>query len=145
VGANKEVLIALRTNFDKPEIMKEQFKRLQSKSHPSPSMLFNLFSSFASIQEPKATVRLKFISSEWSACKSQIRKLKFLIQPPPLHDFLLINLHISRRGQCSDENDHRRGDFEFPAVGAVGARRHFGGTHSVLAELRARLQTPPPQ
>ncbi|XP_039297547.1 membrane-associated protein Hem isoform X2 [Nilaparvata lugens] len=29
VAGNKEVLIALRTNFDKPEIMKEQFKKLQ--------------------------------------------------------------------------------------------------------------------
>ncbi|KAK3916021.1 Membrane-associated protein Hem [Frankliniella fusca] len=29
VAANKEVLLSLRTNFDKPEIMKEQFKRLQ--------------------------------------------------------------------------------------------------------------------
>ena len=28
-GSNKDVLIALRTNFDKPEVMKEQFKRLQ--------------------------------------------------------------------------------------------------------------------
>ena len=27
---NKEILIALRTNFDKPEIMKELFKRLQN-------------------------------------------------------------------------------------------------------------------
>lgn len=27
--ANKEVLVTLRTNFDKPEVMKEQFKRLQ--------------------------------------------------------------------------------------------------------------------
>ncbi|XP_063219756.1 membrane-associated protein Hem [Bacillus rossius redtenbacheri] len=29
VSVNKEVLITLRTNFDKPEIMKEQFKKLQ--------------------------------------------------------------------------------------------------------------------
>lgn len=29
VGLNKEVLISLRSNFDKPEIMKEQFKKLQ--------------------------------------------------------------------------------------------------------------------
>lgn len=29
VGVNKEVLITLRTSFDKPEVMKEQFKRLQ--------------------------------------------------------------------------------------------------------------------
>ncbi|XP_075218279.1 nck associated protein 1 Hem [Lycorma delicatula] len=29
VAGNKEVLVALRTNFDKPEIMKEQFKKLQ--------------------------------------------------------------------------------------------------------------------
>ncbi|XP_050438959.1 membrane-associated protein Hem [Adelges cooleyi] len=29
VASNKEVLLALRTNFDKPEIMKEQFKKLQ--------------------------------------------------------------------------------------------------------------------
>lgn len=29
VASNKEVLIILRTNFDKPEVMKEQFKRLQ--------------------------------------------------------------------------------------------------------------------
>ncbi|XP_017123049.1 LOW QUALITY PROTEIN: membrane-associated protein Hem [Drosophila gunungcola] len=29
VGTNKEVLITLRTSFDKPEVMKEQFKRLQ--------------------------------------------------------------------------------------------------------------------
>ncbi|CAB0009496.1 unnamed protein product [Nesidiocoris tenuis] len=28
VASNKDVLVALRTNFDKPEIMKEQFKRL---------------------------------------------------------------------------------------------------------------------
>merc|ERR1719481_1697525 len=27
---NKEILIALRTNFDKPDIMKELFKRLQN-------------------------------------------------------------------------------------------------------------------
>ena len=27
---NKEILIALRTNFDKPEVMKELFKRLQN-------------------------------------------------------------------------------------------------------------------
>ena len=30
VGINKEILIALRTNFDKPEMMKELFKRLQN-------------------------------------------------------------------------------------------------------------------
>lgn len=30
VAGNKEVLISLRTNFDKPEIMKEQFKKLQN-------------------------------------------------------------------------------------------------------------------
>lgn len=29
VGLNKEVLIVLRSNFDKPELMKEHFKRLQ--------------------------------------------------------------------------------------------------------------------
>lgn len=29
VAGNKEVLVALRTNFDKPEIMKEQFRKLQ--------------------------------------------------------------------------------------------------------------------
>ncbi|PSN55803.1 Membrane-associated protein Hem [Blattella germanica] len=29
VAGNKDVLVALRTNFDKPEIMKEQFKKLQ--------------------------------------------------------------------------------------------------------------------
>lgn len=29
VAGNKDVLIALRTNFDKPEVMKEQFKKLQ--------------------------------------------------------------------------------------------------------------------
>ncbi|KAL1110560.1 hypothetical protein AAG570_008088 [Ranatra chinensis] len=29
VASNKEVLVTLRTNFDKPEIMKEQFKKLQ--------------------------------------------------------------------------------------------------------------------
>lgn len=29
VAANKEVLLALRTNFDKPDVMKEQFKKLQ--------------------------------------------------------------------------------------------------------------------
>ncbi|KAK7790225.1 hypothetical protein R5R35_014534 [Gryllus longicercus] len=29
VANNKDVLVALRTNFDKPEIMKEQFKKLQ--------------------------------------------------------------------------------------------------------------------
>lgn len=29
VAGNKEVLVALRTNFDKPEVMKEQFKKLQ--------------------------------------------------------------------------------------------------------------------
>uniref|UniRef100_A0A6V7HS69 Membrane-associated protein Hem n=1 Tax=Bracon brevicornis TaxID=1563983 RepID=A0A6V7HS69_9HYME len=29
VAGNKEVLVALRTNFDKPEVMREQFKRLQ--------------------------------------------------------------------------------------------------------------------
>ncbi|KAF4526918.1 hypothetical protein B566_EDAN008361 [Ephemera danica] len=29
VASNKDVLVALRTNFDKPEIMKEQFKKLQ--------------------------------------------------------------------------------------------------------------------
>ena len=27
---NKEILIALRTNFDKPDVMKELFKRLQN-------------------------------------------------------------------------------------------------------------------
>jgi hypothetical protein len=31
VAGNKDVLVALRTNFDKPEIMKEQFKKLQRK------------------------------------------------------------------------------------------------------------------
>ena len=30
VLVNKEILIALRTNFDKPDIMKELFKRLQN-------------------------------------------------------------------------------------------------------------------
>ena len=30
VVINKEILIALRTNFDKPEMMKELFKRLQN-------------------------------------------------------------------------------------------------------------------
>ncbi|KAG8240034.1 hypothetical protein J437_LFUL018066 [Ladona fulva] len=30
VAGNKDVLVALRTNFDKPEIMKEQFKKLTS-------------------------------------------------------------------------------------------------------------------
>lgn len=30
VAANKDILITLRTNFDKPEIMKEQFRRLQN-------------------------------------------------------------------------------------------------------------------
>ena len=30
VVVNKEILIALRTNFDKPEMMKELFKRLQN-------------------------------------------------------------------------------------------------------------------
>uniref|UniRef100_A0A0V0G7U7 Putative membrane-associated hematopoietic protein n=1 Tax=Triatoma dimidiata TaxID=72491 RepID=A0A0V0G7U7_TRIDM len=29
VASNKDVLVALRTNFDKPDIMKEQFKKLQ--------------------------------------------------------------------------------------------------------------------
>jgi hypothetical protein len=49
VAANKEVLIALRTNFDKPEIMKEQFKRLQSKYCPCPSMLVNLSVCFVNL------------------------------------------------------------------------------------------------
>jgi len=31
VAGNKDVLVSLRTNFDKPEIMKEQFKKLQRK------------------------------------------------------------------------------------------------------------------
>jgi hypothetical protein len=31
VAGNKDVLVALRTNFDKPDIMKEQFKKLQRK------------------------------------------------------------------------------------------------------------------
>ncbi|XP_071438650.1 membrane-associated protein Hem isoform X2 [Hetaerina americana] len=30
VAGNKDVLVALRTNFDKPDIMKEQFKKLQN-------------------------------------------------------------------------------------------------------------------
>jgi NCK-associated protein 1 len=30
VLVNKEILIALRTNFDKPDVMKELFKRLQN-------------------------------------------------------------------------------------------------------------------
>jgi hypothetical protein len=30
VATNKEVLIALRTNFDKPDLMKDLTKRLQS-------------------------------------------------------------------------------------------------------------------
>lgn len=33
---NKEVLIALRSNYDKPEHMKELFRRLQSEYHSEP-------------------------------------------------------------------------------------------------------------
>lgn len=29
VAANREVLLALRTNFDKPDVMKTEFKKLQ--------------------------------------------------------------------------------------------------------------------
>lgn len=29
VVANREVLLALRTNFDKPDVMKTEFKKLQ--------------------------------------------------------------------------------------------------------------------
>lgn len=31
VAANREVLLALRTNFDKPDVMKTEFKKLQRK------------------------------------------------------------------------------------------------------------------
>lgn len=32
VVANREVLLALRTNFDKPDVMKTEFKKLQRKN-----------------------------------------------------------------------------------------------------------------
>lgn len=31
VAANRDVLLALRTNFDKPDVMKTEFKKLQRK------------------------------------------------------------------------------------------------------------------
>lgn len=39
VAANRDVLLALRTNFDKPDVMKTEFKKLQREYYLLLSML----------------------------------------------------------------------------------------------------------
>ncbi|XP_046405356.1 membrane-associated protein Hem isoform X2 [Ischnura elegans] len=89
VAGNKDVLVALRTNFDKPEIMKEQFKKLQNVDNVLQRMtIVGVILSFRHLSQDALVdvleERIPFLLSSILDFRHQLPNLDPMLENPKL-------------------------------------------------------------